>query len=224
MAAEFYDDVALPDRFEPDPVTWLEWPVQIKTRFNRVEDRRLRGEQPIPFFELSYDADPDANAITRQLQNLYNAVGGPLAGFRALDPADHQIVFSGAAAQVLGTGDDVEDTFQLIKTYTFGSRTRNRILKKPVDPVAFPGRPEDPTQAIALTIDGTPIVEDTDYTVDYSTGLITLTNPLPMGQILRATGGWFHCPVRFEKILQFRSGTGHTNIPTEPFKLIGLVL
>lgn len=210
----FYDDVILPDEFAPGIVVSLDWTVQIKRRESGVELRRLRGEQPGATIDVEYDAG--RNDLIRSLQRLYNAVAGPYAGFLALDPLDFEVPFAGGDPQLLGVGDDSEDEFQLIKTYTFGSRTRDRIIKKPID------------GTIVLGIDDgggiDTIVEDVDYTIDYTTGLITLTDPLPMSHELFCTEGEHYIPVRFRDRLPFRAGSSPTNIKTENFTLVGLIL
>src|SRR5262245_13584087 len=146
MAAEapFYDDVVLPDEFAPGLEVTLNWEVFIKKRARRQtgpgkELRMLRASQPGLTVDVSYEAG--RADLIELLQNLHFVTAGPYAGFPALDPNDFTVPFPGGSPQLLGTGgaislvgtgDDGVTIFQLVKTYTVGSRTRDRIITRPM--------------------------------------------------------------------------------------------
>ena len=205
--APFYDDVSLPDEFEPGIVVSLDWNVQIRRRRSGAELRMLRASQPGATIDVAFDAGD--NDLIELLLNLDFVVAGPHVGFRCRDPKDFTIPFDGGDPQLIGTGDGTEDTFQLIKTYEVGSRTRDRIIKKPV------------AGTLELAIDGTPT---TAFTLDASTGIVTLDDPLPNGNLLTVTACEFDIPVRFRDKLQIRLGNSPTNVRTETFTLVGLIV
>lgn len=126
------------------------------------------------------------SAVTRldALQTVvafFEARGGRLSGFRFRDALDDRSCAPGAAVsatdQVIGTGDGVTDTFQLVKAY--GGYAR-RILK----PVAG---------SVVVAVDGVPV----SASVDTATGLVTLGAAPAEGAAVTA-GYRFDCPVRFD--------------------------
>nr|WP_321510042.1 DUF2460 domain-containing protein [uncultured Hyphomonas sp.] len=126
------------------------------------------------------------SAVTRldTLQTVvafFEARGGRLNGFRFRDALDDRSCAPGAAVsatdQVIGTGDGVTDTFQLVKAY--GGYAR-RILK----PVAG---------SVVVAVDGAPV----SASVDAATGLVTLEAAPAEGAVVTA-GYRFDCPVRFD--------------------------
>jgi len=118
--------------------------------------------------------------------NAYFACGGSLNGFRFHDPFDGLLddVIIGTA--VGGAGEEM----QIVKPYTFGPTggevTLNRIIKKPVNPIKFPG-----ATPIAVTADDVPI----GYTLNFTTGILTIS--VTGGEIIRVTCD-YDIPVFFE--------------------------
>ena len=112
---------------------------------------------------------------------FFEARGGRLSGFRFRDALDDRSCAPGAAVsatdQVIGTGDGVTDTFQLVKAY--GGYAR-RILK----PVAG---------SVVVAVDGILV----SASVDTATGLVTLAAVPAEGAVVTA-GYRFDCPVRFD--------------------------
>lgn len=86
---------------------------------------------------------------------------------------------------VIGTGDGLTKTFQLVKKYTSGSVVRSRNLKLPVQ------------GTVRVAVDGVAQTESTHYSVNYETGVITfVTAP---GSSLDVTAGCeFNVEVRFD--------------------------
>ncbi|KCZ85869.1 hypothetical protein HAD_09290 [Hyphomonas adhaerens MHS-3] len=112
---------------------------------------------------------------------FFEARGGRLSGFRFRDALDERSCAPGAAVsatdQVIGTGDGVTDTFQLVKAY--GGYAR-RILK----PVAG---------SVVVAVDGAPV----SASADAATGMVTLGTAPAAGAVVTA-GYRFDCPVRFD--------------------------
>lgn len=89
-----------------------------------------------------------------------------------------------AMDQVLGIGDGVTDTFQLVKRYGSGLRDHVRMIAKPV------------AGSVVVAVDGVPTV---NFTLDAATGLVTfLASSIP-GAGAEVTAGFaFDVPVRFD--------------------------
>lgn len=108
---------------------------------------------------------------------FFRARGGKARGFRMRDWTDYM-----AAAEPLANPGTT--SLQLIKTYTSGSVSEVRTITKPV------------SGTVMLTKNGTPQVLGTDYTLDITTGIITLASSA--GGASFAWTGQFDVPVRFD--------------------------
>lgn len=114
---------------------------------------------------------------------------GRLNGFRWRDRIDAKSsVPSGtpSALDQVQTVTDGSSDFQLTKTYGSGNDLYMRPIQKPV------------AGSVLIAIDGVPLAEGTDYSVDTTTGLITrLTGAWSTSET--ATAGFeFDVPVRFD--------------------------
>jgi uncharacterized protein (TIGR02217 family) len=89
-----------------------------------------------------------------------------------------------ATDQVIGTGDGVTATFQLVKRYGSGLRDYVRVISKPV------------AGSVMVAVNGTPAV---NFTLDATTGRVTfLVGSIP-GVGAEVTAGFaFDVPVRFD--------------------------
>lgn len=85
-------------------------------------------------------------------------------------------------AEVIGTGDTVEDTFQIKKTWTVGGISSVRNITRPVSPMS-----------VYLNA----VLQSSGYTIDYDTGIITFTSPPGSGVAISVTGN-YDIPVRFD--------------------------
>jgi len=120
---------------------------------------------------------------------FFEARHGRLYGFRFRDPFDFKSCrigeAIGAADQLIGTGDDSETDFQLIKRYSSGAASYARPIKKPV---AGPVR---------VAVDGVEQTQGPDFTVDDTSGVVSFTAAPGAG--LDVTAGFqFDTPVRFD--------------------------
>ena len=118
---------------------------------------------------------------------FWQARSGPLFGFRYKDFSDYKSVAPQQAVnhqdQVLGTGNGVLTTFQLIKKYTSGPSSFDRTIKKPISG----------TVRVALNT----TEQLSGFTVDTTTGIVTFSTPPANGVVVKA-GFEFEVPVRFE--------------------------
>ncbi|MFW0776987.1 MAG: DUF2460 domain-containing protein [Rickettsiales bacterium] len=110
---------------------------------------------------------------------FFRARKGRADGFRFKDWTD----FS-ATAQVIGTGDDMQSQFQLVKTYENGSVIESRTISKPVD------------GTVKIYLDGV-LVDEANYSVNILNGLITFVAAPADGVVITADFE-FDVPVRFD--------------------------
>jgi uncharacterized protein (TIGR02217 family) len=119
-----------------------------------------------------------------QMDNLiawFYAMHGRAHGFRFKDHTDFT-----AENEWFGDGDGAEDEFQLVKTYDIIGQAYVRTIAKPV------------VGTVHVFLDGVEQVEVTDWSLDYTTGLVTMVvPPLATPEVLTWTGD-FDVPVRFD--------------------------
>lgn len=127
-------------------------------------------------------------------KELHNTIGffrarrGKFQGFRFKDHGD----YTASATPLTEWGTTTQGVFvnltattaQLTKLYGSGSDTDSRKVAKPVD------------TTIRVYKDAALLVETTDYTVDYTTGIVTFTSPY--GTSVLTWSGEFDTPVRFD--------------------------
>lgn len=158
---------------------------------NGQEKRNINWEEAIHTYSFTFNPMNPDELYT--LKNIFMATKGHAKGFRVRDNADFtsknthtyygQEDTISSQDQTIGTYNGTTTDFQLIKTYSFGGEDTVRVIRKPV-------------VGTVLIYANNEYVEDTDYTVDYTTGIVTLTtipaNPTPI-----KAGYVFDIPVRF---------------------------
>ncbi len=139
----------------------------------------------------------DASLGLRDINDLHDVISffearsGRLHGFRWKDWTDYRSKGPRTTATrtdvVLGVGTGSLDTFQLIKRYSSGGVEYVRTIRKPVNGTVLVG------------VAGAARTEGTQYTIDYTTGIITfLPGNIPAGGQSVTAGFWFDVPVRFD--------------------------
>jgi uncharacterized protein (TIGR02217 family) len=114
---------------------------------------------------------------------------GMLYGFRWRDRLDHLSGASEVTAtdQVIGAGDGATATFQLVKTYGSIHAPYQRPIVKPV------------VGSVRVAVDGVERIENTDFTIDTTTGIVTfLAGHIPASGEAVTAGFLFDVPVRFD--------------------------
>ncbi len=158
----------------------------------------------------------DAGSGVRSLADLYavleffEARRGQLYGFRFRDPVDWASCPPGgtvaATDQIIGTGDGVTASFQLVKTYQDAGGGWTRRIVKPVQ------------GTVLVSVDGV-AVSGAAYSVDVATGMVRFaTAHVPGSGALIEAGYEFDVPVRFD-IDRIDVNLAHFNagrIPTIP--------
>ncbi len=118
---------------------------------------------------------------------FFETRNGRLHGFRYKDWADYKSALPSQAItatdQEIGTGTGSQQIFQLAKRYTSGPQSWVRTITKPVTG----------TVRVALGM----VEQMSGWTVDTTTGVVTLTTAPAGGVIIRA-GFEFDVPVRFD--------------------------
>jgi uncharacterized protein (TIGR02217 family) len=156
-------------------------------------------------------------AFVDLLEAFFLVVGGKADAFRLKDHKD----FS-ATAQTLGTGDGTTTVFQLVRTYRIGPRSYGRIIKKPIAPPATDYQGNTLPQTVKIYVAGAPV---SGWTVDATTGLVTLGTAPASGQVVTADFH-FHYPVRFDTD-EFHAQVEESNLsgpgPIISWSSIGLV-
>lgn len=139
----------------------------------------------------------DAGYGVKTLDALSNVVAffeerrGRLHGFRWRDRLDHSSAAPGIAAaptdQVIGTGDGVTETFQLVKTYGSIYAPYQRPVSKPVP------------DSVRVAVAGVEAEEGTAFTCEPATGVVTfLSGHIPVMGAAVTAGFSFDVPVRFD--------------------------
>lgn len=122
----------------------------------------------------------DASALI----SFFHARAGRARGFRLKDWSDYSSAPDGRAAagfgdQVIGSGDGVRLTFQLVKRYEAFAR----VITKPV------------AGSVLVGVNGAAVKDG--WVVDCTKGLVTFASPPAMGAAITA-GFLFDVPVRFD--------------------------
>ena len=110
---------------------------------------------------------------------FFRARKGKAIGFRFKDWSDYS-----ATGQQIGIGDGSTTEFQLIRLYTSGSVTVARTINKPVI-------------GTVKVYKNSYLRGNTDYSVDYTTGVVTFAKAPTSGVIITADFE-FDVPVRFD--------------------------
>ena len=154
-----------------------------------VEHRNANWGEPLYRFNAKYMVKTRTTAL--QIYDLHLACKGRFGSFRYQDAWDFTSASDGVSApstsdQTLGTGNASVVDFQLIKEYVVSNEITTRIINKPVV-----------IKGVLIELQGVPQTETTDYTVNYTTGVVTMIIAPPIGHIVK--GGFeFDVPVRFD--------------------------
>jgi uncharacterized protein (TIGR02217 family) len=160
--------------------------VSVIERASGIESRNRNWSRPLHRYTATLG--PRVEAEVQELLEFYHAVGARAYGFRFHDYVD----FKSCRGNLDPSSTDQPlyldptaspEVYQLVKEYTFGDLTQQREIRKPVE------------GTILIEDDGDLKTEDVDYTIDYTTGLVTL-NFAPSSSL--TWGGEFDVPVRFD--------------------------
>jgi len=160
--------------------------VTIIERASGVERRNRNWSYPLHRYTAT--VGPRVEDEIAELLELWHAVGGAALGFRFRDGVDYkscrvnETVTATDQPLLLVVGESPVE-YQLVKRYTWATRDQDRPIFKPV------------VGTILIADNGVTKTETTHYTVDYTTGRVSLLFA-PDGPL--TWGGEFDVPVRFD--------------------------
>ena len=202
-----FHEVRFPANLSFGSVGGPERRTEVVTLANGFEERNT----PWAHSRRRYDAGVGLRSLddVEALISFFEARQGQLFGFRWKDWADYK---SGAPTadtdyrdQVIGIGDGATNVFQIHKVYKSGLQQYRRPITKPVK------------GTIVCGVQGEALYEETHFTVDYESGLITFVDAPDIG--VEVTAGYeFDVPVRFDtdriqtSVASFRAG----EVPSVP--------
>jgi len=182
-----FHEVRFPPKLSFGSVGGPERRTEVVTLANGYEERNT----PWAHSRRRYDAGVAMSSLDdiETLVAFFEARSGQLYGFRWKDWADYKSGLPSqppsATDQRLGFGDGTTTAFQLVKTYSSGTESYERPIRKPV------------IGSVQIAIQGDAQVEGTHFTVDPTTGIVSFTDAPPLG--LEVTAGYeFDVPVRFD--------------------------
>jgi len=181
-----FHDLRFPASLSLGAVGGPERRVEIVTLANGHEERNA----PWAHSRRRYDAGMGLRSLddVATLVAFFEAREGQLHAFRWKDWSDFKSCQpSGEVTgedQVIGAGDEVTSSFQLVKSYASGDSVYVRPIRKPV------------AGTVQITVSGEPQAEGGDYALDTATGIVTFSHPPDIQAVIRA-GYEFDVPVRF---------------------------
>lgn len=154
-----------------------------------AEERNARWAHSRRRYDAGYGVK--TFAALSQVVAFFEERRGQLHGFRWRDRLDHSSAAPGvipaATDQVIGTGDGATVAYQLSKTYGAIFLPYQRPIAKPV-----PG-------SVRIAVAGTDAQEETEFSVDTTTGLVTFHPGHTPAEGAAITAGFmFDVPVRFD--------------------------
>ena len=153
-----------------------EFSTDIVITHSGYEQRNVNWSQARAVYNVSHGVKTQAQLDT--LIAFFRARQGRAYGFRFKDWSDYSV-----SGQEIGVGDGVLTDFQLVKQYVSVPTTITRDVKKPV------------SGSVTVYIDD--VEQSSGVSVDTVTGIVTLTAPPAVGEVVTADFE-FDVPVRFD--------------------------
>ena len=179
-----FDEVRFPEDIAFGMQGGAEYSTDIIELFSGYEQRNSNWAQPRMRYTTTHPVKTQAQMNT--LIAFFRARKGKANGFRFRDWSDYT-----AIAQSIGTGNNTNHAFQLQKSYVSGSTTSIRTTKKIV------ASGSQITTVPKIYLNSVLKTETTDYTLDYTTGIVTFVTAPGTGVAITADFE-FDVPVRFD--------------------------
>ena len=180
-------DIEFPRKLKFHSLGGPRFSTNVNTGFGGAEQRNQNWAGSRNKYTVQLVTPATGISSRRQYVDALNALSRIAVGkgnsFRFYDATDHSL-----ADQVIGTGNGVLTTFQLIKTYTIGPYSATRIITKPIMAPAV--------DYLGNAISASLVITPTPLSVNPATGIVTYGSP-PGGPITVVSGD-FHVPVRFD--------------------------
>lgn len=172
-----FHDVRFPDGISYGAQGGPEFQTRIVTTGSGFEKRNISWDQARGRWDVSHGIRTQDQLD--ELRDFFYARRGKAHSFRYKDWSDFEVT-----TDQFGLGDGTTVAFQLYKIYTSGGVSYNRPITKPV------------TGTVATFINGVP-QSGGNYSVNYSTGVVTFTSAPASGTII-AWSGEFDNHARFD--------------------------
>jgi len=192
----FIESPRFPDDIAYGSKAGVIYRTSVSVQANGYEKRNIYWSQGRHKYDVAYTVR-NADQLSL-LINFFHSTYGRAHGFRFKDFSDfhtNSVPYYGDGGspsapptkddQEFALGDGAETEFQLIKKYISGTFETERAIYKPV------------AGTVLIAVDGVLQTESTNYTIDYTTGIVTFISP-PAGAASLTWGGEFDVPVRFE--------------------------
>lgn len=182
----FYETPRFPEKISYGSSAGPEFNTSVIILGSGHEQRNVNWQEARHRYDVSYGVKDWTDLET--LKEYFISMQGRAHGFRFKDPIDFSTAgvngtVTNADVQI-GTGDGNEVDFQILKQYNQGA-VRTRDITKPV------------SGTLLVAVNGVAQVEGVDYTVDYTTGVITFA-VAPAATLAVTCGCEFDVPVRFD--------------------------
>lgn len=171
-----FHEVQFPPKIAYGATGGPEFNTTVATTLGGFEQRNVNWQKARGRWDIStgVKSKADMDAVIA----FFRARFGKAYGFRFKDWSDYQ-----GAGESLGTGDDLETQFQLVKNYASGSFFYQRDIKKPV------------SGTVKIYLDS--VLQMSGYAVDHATGVVTF-NVAPGIAVAVNADFEFDVPVRFD--------------------------
>ncbi len=186
-----FHDVRLSEDIERGATGGPQFSTTVKGLSSGFEKRNINWEDVRGAWDIGYGLmhkDPDItdNNYTAVL-NFFYVRQGRAHSFRFKDWSDFEIgdFSDNTSREFIGTGDNLDTIFQIIKRYTSGGINYDRTIAKIVD------------GTFKLFVNGALQTITADYTIDLLTGIVTFAVAPPAGQLVEVIAE-FDVPVRFD--------------------------
>ncbi|MFP3016455.1 MULTISPECIES: TIGR02217 family protein [unclassified Wolbachia] len=170
-----FTEIRFPENISYGSTGGPEFSTDVVTTHNGCEQRNINWSHARTRYNIAYGVRSNKQLL--ELITFFHARKGKAIGFRFKDWSDFI-----AINQEIGIGDNKKTTFQLIKTYVSGEDKHIRMIKKPVH------------GTVKIYLNGK---EESEYSVNYSTGEITFMKP-PVKDAIITASFEFDVPVRFD--------------------------
>jgi uncharacterized protein (TIGR02217 family) len=166
---------------------------EVKEGFSGQEQRNQNWRNCLGKWTISLitPVNQDRQQYVYLLDSFFLVVRGRGDAFRFKDHKDFR-----ATGVQIGRGDGVTNVFQLQKTYQIGPRIYFRKVTKPITSAVTDYKGNPLADTVVIYVAGLPL-EPSQFTVDQTTGLVTLTDA-PADKALVKADFQFHHPCRFD--------------------------
>jgi uncharacterized protein (TIGR02217 family) len=176
----FIESPRFPENISYGAVGGPEFKTEISVAISGREERNGAWAYPRHSWDVSQGINGAADYAA--LRAFFLIARGRQNSWRFKDWTDFQAAHTGNGKGVaLGL---TTTTFQLVKRYTSGSLTQDRLIRKPI------------AAGFELKDTGVTLTLTTDYTLDATTGIVTTTVPRTAANL--TWSGEFDTPMRFD--------------------------